>query len=107
GDDVFLDNRSLAPTDRFLAKILRKISKAHVVLAIIGPSWMKGLSRPEDVVRRELTYALRRKKPIVPIVLPGSRMPSSKRLPRGLRRLSEWQALHLRPEVPLDEQLLP
>jgi len=66
--------------------------KTNVMLAIVGPEWLGatvgGLDRIQeesDPVRVEVETALRRRLPIIPVLIGNTRMPSSEQLPPSLK----------------------
>src|SRR5215468_3863630 len=93
---LFLDVESIEPGSNFDLTIRRTMARCGVLIALIGPEWLKatdaaGRSRlrdPKDYVRLEILEALRRRIPIVPVLLPGAAMPSESALPRELRPLA-------------------
>jgi len=66
--------------------------KTNVLLAIVGPKWLGsargGVDRiheESDPVRVEVETALRRRVPIIPVLIGNTRMPSSEQLPPSLK----------------------
>lgn len=76
---------------------------AVVVVALIGPRWLRGvagdeepLARPDDPVREELEAAMRRRLPIIPALPQGAALPQAPYLPPALRPLAEQTPTPLR-----------
>ncbi|HEU0026860.1 MAG TPA: hypothetical protein VFQ25_07060 [Ktedonobacterales bacterium] len=68
---------------------------AVVVVALIGPRWLRGasnehapLTREDDPVRLELEVAMRRRLPVIPALTQGAAMPQAPYLPESLRALA-------------------
>ena len=88
---TFLDKQTLSAGEQWKPAIESAISESKVVLAIIGPEWLRvtadqyGQRRIDakgDVVRRELASALRvRSKGVIPILVRGFAMPPASALP--------------------------
>jgi len=98
---VFLDEVSLEPAAQFSEQLAGAIERAHVVLALISPSWQTrdGSARikdPGDVVHREIAWAFRHRVSVVPVLVEGARMPAPETLPADIRALTSTQALTLR-----------
>lgn len=92
------------PTAESDAVAWRELHKASVVVAVIGPGWLRpgpdgrrAIDRPDDAVRRELRVALDLGLPVIPVLLAGARLPTAAELPPDLASLAERQALRLSP----------
>jgi tetratricopeptide (TPR) repeat protein len=103
GDDmVFHDVDDLQPGMRWRREIDAALRGAEIVLVLIGPQWFaddqrRRLADPKDVLRHEITTALRGpRRKVVPVLLGGAGLPDADALPRPLRPLLEWQACVLR-----------
>jgi hypothetical protein len=66
------------------------------MFALIGPGWLdardpsgaRRLDSPTDYVRQEISAALKRNIPVIPVLLQDARIPSPERLPDDLKDLS-------------------
>jgi hypothetical protein len=105
GDDqVFRDCDDIAKGTSFEEEIRDALRSASVLLLLIGPRWLTlsddaGRPRIEgagDYVRLEIEAALRSGLPIIPLLLPGARMPTGEELPRSIGALTFRQAYALR-----------
>jgi hypothetical protein len=73
------------------------------MLVVIGKWWLairdaRGrvrLEQPNDFVRIEITAALRRGIPVVPVLVAGADMPGEEDLPEGLKELARRQAVDI------------
>ena len=97
---VFRDVDSIIPGELFDEKIDQSIKAADVVLVLIGPLWLAELKRRQnlpdpDYVRLEVAGALRRRKPVIPILVNGVQMPKEAELPTDLAGLTRRNALEL------------
>jgi hypothetical protein len=103
-DAVFMDHHDLAPGHDFASVIEAQLSRATVVLPILGPRWADArdangvlrLFQPQDFVRIELMHALRAGKTIIPVLVGGATMPTAEQVPAELQPLLRLQACELR-----------
>jgi WD40 repeat protein/tetratricopeptide (TPR) repeat protein len=102
-EQIFKDIDAIQPGDNFIEKINSALESCAVLLALIGDRWLslkddrgrRRLDNPDDFVRLEIEAALRRKIPIIPILVEGARMPQAKELPSSMAELASFQALEL------------
>jgi len=97
-DHVFMD-LEIPSGSRFPDVLSNKLEVCDVVLAIIGPHWLdatdpdsgaRRLDDGNDFVRMEIAVALERKKTVIPVILPGARIPRPDELPEAIRELA-WR----------------
>ena len=102
--NIFMDVDSVAPGVNFLDVVSSEIAKCDLLLVVIGPEWIEEIDpktgknrlfNPEDYVRNEISAALERNIPVVPILIDGTEMPSTKDLPKELHELSQRNASFL------------
>lgn len=86
--------------------------KTNVLLAIVGPEWLGpsqgGLDRiheESDPVRVEVETALRRRVPIIPVLIGNTRMPSSEQLPPSLKDFAFRNAVNVDPGRDFDHHI--
>jgi TIR domain len=98
-EQVFVDIATLEPGSDYAQVIEQRLASADVLLAVIGPRWLKAgdgagrrLDDPQDLVRREVAGALRRRIKVIPVLVGGAAMPSGADLPEDLRELARLQA---------------
>jgi TIR domain len=89
---VFRDIDSIRPGIDFREQIEETLQRTDVLLAIVGPKWLgrgKGaesrLDNEADLVRIEVATALKRKIPVIPVLVGGTKMPTTKQLPDDLK----------------------
>ncbi len=92
GDHVFMDREELTLGRNFEEHIKANLSGCDVVLALIGPTWLRALQdklvgQDPDYVRMELSIALTRGIPVVPVLLDNAPMPRADDLPDDLKTL--------------------
>ena len=98
---VFMDFDSIPAGVDFRQHITQTIEDADVVLALIGSRWLgvqsdsRRIDDPSDFVRLEISSALQRGIPVVPVLLSGTEMPKPEELPLDLRELAFRNALPL------------
>lgn len=100
-DDVFMDVDSI-PLGANYRKILKSwVGECDILLALIGPGWIEArdpktkqrrVDNPNDFVRTEISEALARGIPVVPVLLDGTSMPNVNLLPDDLKELVDRQA---------------
>jgi WD40 repeat protein len=102
---VFKDVDSIPLGVSFPRHIQQVLSRAGVVLVIIGPGWLgasdgKGrrLDDPNDFVRLEVEAALRGGMPVIPILVSNAPMPPAGELPRSLQPLVARNGMAIRPD---------
>jgi CheY-like chemotaxis protein len=97
GHEVFVDIVSIDAGDLFRKEIAEAISKSHVVLALIGPSFdSRRLHEPTSVVAFEWQRARFHDLAVVPVLVDGAPMPVDDQLPAPLRWFTRRNALVLR-----------
>ena len=103
-ENIFMDVDSVAPGVNFLDVVSTEIAKCDVLLVVIGPEWIEEIDpktgknrlfNPGDYVRNEISTALERNIPVVPILIDGTEMPGTKDLPKELHELSQRNASFL------------
>jgi hypothetical protein len=100
-EKVFIDIDSIPPGLDFVEVLEHRIEKAEMVLALIGDGWSKcedpktgqrRLDNPQDFVRVEISAALSRAIPVVPVLIDGAPMPQLDELPEDMQMLVRRQA---------------
>ena len=105
-DRVFKDVDDIEPGDDFVEQIQSAVGSCQVLLALIGPQWLKindargqrRIDDPEDFVRLEVETALNRDDVrVIPILVDNAKMPTPQELPPGLAALARRQAVEINP----------
>ena len=102
-DRVFFDVSGIKPGQDFRLAIDDQVASCSVLLAVIGKDWLQAadtsgrtrLDDPHDYVRIEISSALKRNIPVVPVLVRGAIMPGSSELPEDLVNLSYRNAVEL------------
>jgi TIR domain len=87
---VFRDIDSIPPGTDFRRHIDVLLDKSDIILAIVGPRWIGPnneqlrLANPADPVRLEIETALRKDKPLIPVLVSRAVMPQADVLPASL-----------------------
>jgi hypothetical protein len=87
---VFRDIDSIPPGADFRRHIDRVLDESDIILAIVGPRWIgpddeqSRLANPADLVRLEIETALRKDKPLIPVLVSRAAMPQPEALPDSL-----------------------
>jgi hypothetical protein len=102
---VFIDVDRMKPGEDVITKIHRSVRSCDVVLALMGPRWLRlttpegrrKLDDPDDFVRFELATALRSPRAkVIPVLINHARMPNERDLPHDLGDLPLRHAVPLR-----------
>ena len=99
----FFDLASIPPGADFLVEIEHAVAVADAVLVLIGPRWLdlrdehdtRRLDDPNDLVAAEVSLALTRAAPVIPVLLGGITMPGAAALPEKLKLLARRNAFEL------------
>lgn len=107
---VFRDVSDIEVAENFPERITNALKEARFVIVVIGKRWLdirdesgtRRLDNPDDFVRREISYALKRAEwdcfvDIIPVLVQGAIMPSTSDLPDDLSELSEINAHRISP----------
>ena len=102
-EQVFKDVDNIDPGDDFVERITAAVASCDVLLALIGPQWLRitdengqrRLDNPKDWVRLEIETALTRKIRVIPILVDESRMPRVNELPPTMAPLVRRNAVQI------------
>lgn len=93
---VFMDVSAIEPGEDFAKAIDGKLHTCDAAVVLIGRNWLsKRLDDPGDFVSLEITSALQRGVPVIPVLVDDTRMPSAAELPSSLAPLCRRQAVEL------------
>jgi len=94
-DAIFRDIDSIPPGIDFRVHINETLRKTNILLAIVGPEWLgmssggvERIQEETDAVRIEVETALRRRLPLIPVLIGNTKMPSPDQLPPSLKDFS-------------------
>ncbi len=89
---IFRDIDDIPAGIDFRVHINEVLRSTHILLAIVGPAWLGAISggneriqEESDPVRVEVETALRRRVPVIPVLIGPTRMPSADQLPPSLK----------------------
>ena len=97
---IFMDIDGGTPRGADFEQVLTtSLEGCDALLALIGPRWIdctrsdgtRRLDAPDDWVRNEISTALRRNIPVIPVLLGGASFPGEAELPEDLRALRKRQ----------------
>lgn len=102
-ENIFYDVETLEAGLNFDQSIAKALNESKVLLAMIGPHWLKvtdskgekRINKPDDWVRKEIAEALKRNLRVIPILVNGADMPDSEELPEDIKELSLKHAQEL------------
>jgi formylglycine-generating enzyme required for sulfatase activity len=103
---VFLDLGGIDGGANWLQALERQVGASDAMVVLIGKDWAnlkdeqgsRRLDNPNDYVRFEISQALLRNLPIVPVSIDGAPIPKPAQLPDSLIPLTLFQAMPLRSE---------
>jgi hypothetical protein len=103
-DAVFMDVDAIPLGVDFVKVIDNEVAKCDVLLAIVGPGWVRArdddgglrLDNSDDFVRIEIAAALKRDIQIIPILVDGARIPKAHELPDDIKGLATRNGLDIR-----------
>lgn len=100
-EQVFMD-LTIEPGVDFVEVIDTAVTSCGVLLALIGDEWLgpegsdeRHFDDPRDYVGLEISTALERGIPIVPVLVQGAQMPRPEELPEALTALARRNAIEL------------
>jgi hypothetical protein len=104
GKQVFMDMGSLEGGDLFREDIAAALASCRALLAVIGPQWLNAadeqgrrrLDDPDDMVRSEISTALKRGVLVIPVLVQDASLPREDELPDDLKPLSQHEAKVIR-----------
>jgi hypothetical protein len=100
---VFVDFDTIPIGANFATAVEENVAQANVLVAIIGPNWLKArdgegerrLNNPNDFVRLEISAALQRNIPVIPVLVDGASPPRVDELPDDLKVLARRQSIEV------------
>lgn len=95
---VFEAGHENQPGIHFPSSIARWLDQCSVLVVFIDPPWLQDLDllrNPDDWVRREILHFVEQDKPVLPVLLDGAQMPSSRLLPAEIAPMTKWIGLHM------------
>jgi hypothetical protein len=100
--EVYMDVDNIPFGTNFRKHVRDALGASKVVIAVIGPSWLgqrwffkSRIFEDNDPVRIEIATALSLNRPVVPVLLDGTKMPSSSQLPPELAEFADINAAPL------------
>jgi hypothetical protein len=111
---IFMDVQGGVHAGAEFADLVRdKVARCDVLVAIIGPGWSQAtdtqgrlrLKLADDLVRVEISSALRAKKRVMPVLVGGAVMPAKESLPHDLQPLTRRNASSVTNAFPWSDKL--
>jgi hypothetical protein len=94
--DLFGEASELPPEPAARAFLEARMDQVAAQVVVIGPRWLAGIGRPNDLMRVQVEAALRRQLPIIPTLAEGAPMPTSAQLPPDIAPLALFNAAQAR-----------
>ncbi|MFA5949023.1 MAG: DUF4189 domain-containing protein [Hyphomicrobium sp.] len=103
-EKVFMDVDAAMHGLDFVRVLNDKIAACDAVVVIIGPDWLSAtdkagnrrIDNPQDFVRIEVSAALKREIPVIPVLVDGATLPSEDDLPDDLKPMVRRHAVQVR-----------
>jgi SH3-like domain-containing protein len=106
GDEsVFTDIHNIPAGEKFLDYINKEIESADVLLAVVGPRWLRAERSEPDYVRLEIEAALNKTIKIVPVLVLDAKMPRAEKMPASIRAFVDLNAAQVRSDVSFENSL--
>jgi len=101
---LFMDVDAIALGADFVDVVSAEVAKCDVLLAVIGPGWLEArdkdgnrrLDNEQDFVRVEISAALARGIPVIPLLLEGTQVPRAEQVPDDIKGLVRRNGLDVR-----------
>lgn len=105
-ENIFKDVDSIDAGADFRHAISTAIDACDILLVVIGKQWVTSLDEdgnrrledPRDFVRWEIECALKRGRPLIPLLVQNAKMPELDELPEGIQDLAHRNAIPIRPD---------
>jgi hypothetical protein len=100
-DAVFRDIDNIPPGTDFREQIAKVLDESDMLLAIVGPRWLGArgghtrLSDESDPVRLEIETGLRKRMPVIPVLVLRATMPRITQLPDSIKDFAYRQAVQV------------
>jgi hypothetical protein len=112
-EEVFFDTRAIESGVRWRDRIDAALEAAQVMVVIIGRQWLdvandqgtRRLDAPGDIVVHEISHALARGIPVIPVRIQGAPVPPAARLPEALRSLFDFTDGEVRAGAAFDRDM--
>ena len=101
--NVFMDVDNLQPGQRFDRELEVALAQCDVFIAVIGNQWANILAERQtaherDFVVDEITAAIARGIPVIPVLVDGAPLPQAEALPEAIAALPFYQTLEVKHE---------
>jgi hypothetical protein len=98
--EIFRDVKGIPYGETFVSVVEKAVEESNIFLVLIGSKWLEEFENRrneavDDPVHFEIAAAIRRKVPIIPILVDGARLPRSKELPKEIASLSSYNGLQI------------
>ena len=99
GYRVFYDIESMR-SGKFNEQIYRSIDNSSTMVVILPPGALDRCADEDDWVRREISYAIKQQKTLIPVIMQGFKTPES--LPDDMKSLLEFQGVNAENNISFD-----
>ncbi|MGA9243544.1 MAG: toll/interleukin-1 receptor domain-containing protein, partial [Silvibacterium sp.] len=109
---VFIDTGNIPAGVDFPSYLNEALSRCRILIVIIGKDWAKRFEEIKqehpnrtDYVKVEVSRALERNLPVIPVLIDGAPMPHAEELPKELQRLTCYNVLEVRSGIDFTNHL--
>jgi hypothetical protein len=104
--DLFGQANELPPEPAARAYLESRMEQVAAVVVVIGPHWLEGISRPNDIVYAQVAAAMRRRRlPVIPTLAESTLMPAAIRLPPDIEQFTLFNAASARLDPDFDADM--
>jgi hypothetical protein len=98
-ENIFRDSRAIPPGKDFERELWDALEVCRLLIVVVGRGWVTDrLHSPDDYVRREIAFALKRNIDAMPVLVGGAPLPDPSDLPEDIRalHLRQYRRMHAR-----------
>src|SRR5215469_10475357 len=103
--DLFGQASELPPEPAARAYLETRMAQVAALVVVIGPRWLEGISRPNDIVYAQVAAAMRRRLPVIPTLAESTLMPAANRLPPDIAKFTLFNAASARLDPDFDADM--
>ena len=101
--NVLVDRSSFVPGSAWLPQLRAQVAQADAVVLVVGSAWTERRPPTQDYVIEELRIARTLRKPIIPIVIAGTRASLKELVPKEVEWLLQLHFVEFDQTIPVDQ----
>jgi hypothetical protein len=103
--DLFGQANELPPEPAARDYLEERMVQVTALVVVIGPRWLEGISRPNDIVYVQVEAAMRRRLPVIPTLAESTLMPAANHLPPDIAQFTLFNAASARLDPDFDADM--